>query len=58
MMDSLLIFGGSNESGLLSDFWMFDLRTQKWKQVFPEGENLISRTNHKAVALSESKYKF
>ena len=55
IMDSLLIFGGSNESGLLSDFWIFNFITQKWTEITPTGEKLVKRTNHKAVTLSGSK---
>jgi N-acetylneuraminic acid mutarotase len=56
MNDSLFIFGGSNESGLLSDSWMFNLRTQKWLKLTPKGDKLIARTNHSAISISESKY--
>jgi hypothetical protein len=51
VMDTLFIFGGSNESGLLSDIWMFDLERLKWTKLIVKGEKLIARTNHRAITL-------
>ena len=54
-MDSLFIFGGSNESGLLKDVWVFDLYQLKWARIQAKGQEMIPRTNHKAVVLSGGK---
>ena len=52
--DSLIIFGGSNDSGLLNDIWMFDLSTYKWSPISTFGDYVIPRTNHRAAVLPNS----
>jgi hypothetical protein len=52
--DTLLIVGGSNDTGILNDIWMFDLNTQKWKELEFTGEEFLPRANHELALLSHS----
>jgi len=45
----LILVGGAGETGNLNDVWVFDVATNAWTQVTPEGQPPSARASHDAV---------
>ena len=45
----IVVFGGANEGGPLSDLFVFDVRTHTWSQRKAQGGAPAARSRHAAV---------
>lgn len=54
--DYLIIFGGQNPSGLLSDLLFFNTKKLYWKKVSCKGKKPAARSAHTAVLYKDSMY--
>ncbi len=48
---SIVLFGGTDDSGYLDDTWVYDLKLEKWSQKIPSGEIPAARTGHAMAAI-------
>jgi len=56
--NTMLVFGGNDNSRMLADSYSFNYDTKTWKNLRPSGDNPVARTAHNGVRINQYVYTY